>query len=796
MIKNYLKIAFRNLGRKKLFSFINIFGLSMGLAFFGLICVYIYDEAKVDKSQPENLYRVITAYNAQNLGDAELSTVGRALANAIREEVPEASSVIPIRTSFFNVSHKKEYFFENILYVGERFLTAFNFPLVAGNAGRALEQPYSVVLTESIAKKYFGSTNIVGQTLHLSDTIPCTVTAVIKDPTASHIDFDILLSFSTFTARQGDMSPWFTWDTYCYVQLNNKTSFDAAQKKISSLSMLHNKEQYSGVGYNVGHKLEPVTDIYLQSKLGGINVATGKMRQLYISGIIGLALLILACINFINLTTAYQSERIKEVGIRKTIGASAGSLRMQFVVETFVMVLAAGIVALGLIAFLLPYASVITEKKLTFSLLTQPSVIGFGVLILIATTVLAGWYPSLLLSRLRPMQSFRLHLGDKRRNPFSLRKVLVVFQFCVSIIIITGTIIASRQIEYMSKQPMGFSKNQVVVVPLRKVPRQQFRENYESIRQQVLQIPGVTMTSSAAAMPGRTGWGGQIVIPEGFSDNNSLTMEVIPSDHYYVDLLGIKMRSGRNFSTEFSTDAKDGVLLNETACQLIGWTPEEAIGKGIQTSGMNEGKVIGVMQDYHQHGLQEEIGPVLIFINPFSYNFMAMRVQTGDLSGAIASIENFWKQRFAGYPFEYFMLDDDFNLQYKSEERFARITSLFSLLTILIACLGLFGLAAYATQQRVKEIGVRKVLGASVSGITVMLSKDFLKLVIIAAVISFPVGWYIMNKWLDDFAYRININWSVFVLAGTAALLVALVTVSFQAIKAAIANPVKSLRTE
>ena len=796
MIKNYFKVAFRNLGRKKLISFINILGLSLGLAFFGLICIYIYDEWRTDKTQPANLYRVITSYDAKNMDHDELATVGRALVGAISEEVPEVNSVIPLRSAGFSIGHKKEYFYEEIVYAGEHFLKAFNYALLAGDPGTALQQPYSLVLTEKTAKKYFETADVVGRTLNLNDTIPCTVTAVIKNPGPSHIDFDILLSFSTFTTRGGDMSQWFTWDMTSYVQLKDHADPKATEKKISALSMLHNKSEYDHVGYNVGHKLEAVRDIYLHSNLGGMNTKTGKISQLYVFGIIGLALLVLACINFVNLTTAYQLERVKEVGVRKTIGASAPSLRLQFFTETFLMVILSGFIGFIFITLLLPYVGTIAEKELSISILAHPSVIIAGIGLLAITTVLAGWYPSLLLSRYRPMQSFRLHLGSKDRSVFAFRKVLVVFQFLVSILLIAGTVTASRQLKFMQEQPLGFSSKQVVVLPLRKIPYKVFRDNYESIRQQLLQVTGAVSVSSAAAMPGRTGWDGQVVVPEGFTEKNSLTMEVIPVDHHYVRTLGINMRSGRDYSAEFSTDGTNGVLLNETACKMIGWTPEEAIGKVIQTSGMNEGKVIGVMKDYHQHGLKQKIGPVLTFINPYSYGFMAVRSQPGRLAPTITSIEKFWKARFPGYPFEYFMLDDDFNLQYKAEKKLTDITTLFSGLTILIACLGLFGLVAYSTQQKVKEIGIRKVLGAGVSSITIMLSKDFLKLVIIASAIAFPLGWLLMNEWLSDFAYKINVSAWIFIAAGLIVLLVALVTVSFQAIKAAIANPVKSLRTE
>lgn len=795
MVKNYFKTAFRNLSRRKQFSFINIFGLALGLAFCSLIGIYVYDNWRVDKTQPQDLFRVITSYTSKNQGDAELSTVGRALVHAIEQDIASVKTVTPVKVAGFTVTHKNEHFYDKVLYAGEHFLTAFNFPLLAGNASVALQQPYSAVVTEDIAKKYFGNTNIIGETIYFNDTIPCKVTAVVKKPEPSHINFDILLSFSTFTTRQGDMSQWFTWDMNCYVQLKDKVSAAVAEKQIASLSMLYNKEEYNNVGYHVNHKLESVRDIYLYSKLGGINTITGKSRQLVIFGIIGLALLILACINFINLTTAYQAERIKEVGIRKTIGASVNSLQLHFITETFVMVIIAAIIAMGLMIVLLPYVSSIAEKELSLALFLKPSVAVGVIILLIITTLLSGWYPALLLSRLRPVQSFRIQ-SEASKSGVSLRKALVVFQFAISIILITGTVIASGQLKFMEQQPLGFAKENVLVVPLKKLPFKNFVENYESIRQQVTQITGVKSVTSAAAMPGRTGWGGQIVMPEGFTEQNSLTMEVIPVDHYYVKTLGITMKSGRDYSVDFITDKSNGVLLNETACKLIGWTPEEAINKKIQTSGMNEGRVIGVMKDYHQHGLQQKVGPVLTFIYPGSYNFMAIRFETENVNQTIASVNSFWEKKFSGYPFEYFMMDEDFNRQYKSERNLTDVITLFSLLTILVACLGLFGLTAYITSQRKKEIGIRKVLGASIANIVRMISNSFVKLILIASLLATPVAWFIMNKWLQDFAYRIEISGWTFVIAGIAGITIALITVSFQAIKAAIANPVKSLRTE
>jgi len=775
-----------------LFSFINIFGLALGLAFCALISIFIYDEWRVDKTQPSNLYRVITAYNSKDVGDASLNTVGRALVAAIKQEVPEVDKVIPVRSAGATIKQNNEYFYEKVFFAGEGFLEAFNYPLRSGVANQALKEPYSAVVTEQIAMKYFGTKDAIGKTLMLNDTIPYKITGVLTKPRPSHFDFDVLLSFSSFKA---DMTQWFTWDMTCYVTLKDGVDVKRTEQKISGLSMQHNGAEYKNVGYNVGHKLELVKDIYLHSQLGSLNKATGKIRQLYIFGLVGLALLLLACINFINLTTAYQAERAKEVGIRKTIGASAIALIRQFAIETFLMVTIAAILAIALVYFLLPYVGSIAEKEFSFELLTQPSVIAIAIALVLLTGLLAGWYPSMLLSRLQPMQSLRIQKSNKGQGPI-LRKVLVVFQFAISIILITGTIIASKQLRHMQSYDLGFNKEQVLVIPLKKVPFVDFTNNYESIKSQLQQIPGINSIGSAAAMPGRIGWDGQIVQPEGFSSQQTLTMEVIPIDHDYVKTLGIKLKAGRDLSKNFSTDARHAVLLNETACKLIGWTPEQAIGKSIATPGLDSGEVVGVMADYHQHGLQKKINPVLTFITPWGYRFMAMRINGKDMESTVEKVEAFWKQRFTGYPFEYFMLDDDFNIQYKSERNLARLISLFSILTILVACLGLFGLTAYITMKRTREIGIRKVLGATTGSVAGMLSKDFLKLVAIAILISVPVTWWMMSKWLEDFAYRINIPVWAFVLAGISALAIAMITVSFQAIKAAMVNPVKSLRSE
>jgi putative ABC transport system permease protein len=377
-----------------------------------------------------------------------------------------------------------------------------------------------------------------------------------------------------------------------------------------------------------------------------------------------------------------------------------------------------------------------------------------------------------------------------------LRQGLVVFQFGVSLVLIISTLVVSHQLKHMQNQELGFEKERVLAVELLKVPRRDFIENYESIRQQAQGLPGVQQVAGTAALPGHTGWGGQLVWVEGRPREQTVTLEVITVDHDYAKTLDLKIKSGRDYSREFGTDATTGVLLNETACRAFGWTPEEAVGQKLGTSGMESGEVIGVLADYHQHGLQQKIKPVLTFIAPYAFRYMALRLAPGDLSASVAQVEQFWKSRFPGYPFEYFFLDEDFNRQYKAEQRLARIFTVFASLAILIACLGLFGLATFTAQRRVKEIGVRKVLGAGTGSIVGLLTKDFLKLVLVAILVASPVAWYAMDTWLQDFAYRIDIPWWAFVASGVLAVAVAFATIGFQSIKAALMNPVKSLRSE
>jgi len=802
MWRNYWKIAFRGLVKRKVYTLTNVLGLTIGLAACGLIALYIYDEWRVDRQHQKGhrIYRVVT--NTGSGGKTELAahTVGRPLDLAIRREVPEVETVVPVHWANFKVKHNNQYYYDKQLFVGEDFLTTFTFPLLEGNAQTALREPYTLVLTESTARNYFGNRSALGKTLMLDDTIPFRVTGVLAEPQPSHLQFGILLSMPTFYATTGNREgEWFTWDEFCYVLLPEGANPAVAEKKISALSMKYNGPEYRNNGIEVTHSLEPMPSIYLHSSgipdPGGANRVAASARQLYLLGAIGAFLLLLACINFVNLTTAYQGERAKEVGIRKAIGAMYTALVSQFIGESLLLAFFAGLLALLVIIVTLPFLNSLTEKTIPLAVLTQPLTIGLVLVFLLLTGLLAGWYPALLLARFRPVETLKGQVVTSKGA--WLRRGLVVFQFCISLILIISTLVVGRQLRFMQTQKLGFDKERVLTVELRKLPRLDFIENYESLKQQVAALPNVKAVTGVSALPGRDGWPGQIVYPEGRSRQQTLSMEVIPVDHDYAKTLGLTIRHGRDYAKQLSTDAGHAVLLNEAACKAIGWQPEEAVGKGIVTAGLEKGQVVGVMADFHQHGLQEKIKPLLTFITPpYTYRYLTLRLGPGDLKTSVAGVEQFWHQRFPGYDFDYYFLDEDFNRQYKSEQKLSTLFGVFGGLAIFIACLGLFALTTFTAERRTKEIGIRKVLGASVVSIVGLLSKDFLTLVLGAILIASPIAWYAMKQWLQDFAYQVDLAWWLFGLAGLGALVIAFLTVSFQSIRAALMNPVKSLKTE
>ncbi|WP_234736844.1 ABC transporter permease [Tellurirhabdus bombi] len=788
--------------KQKLYTFINVFGLSLGLAACGLIALYIFEEWRVDRfhEKGNRIYRVVTTNVEEGQSTVAANSVGRPLAKAIKEEVPEVEAVVPVRQANYPIKHDNQYFFDKELFVGADFLTTFTFPLLEGDPKTALRDPYTLVLTESTARKYFGTRSALGKMLMLNDTLPFKVTGVMADPQPSHLNFQVLLSMATNYAINGTSNDaWFTWDEYCYVLLPEAANRVLAEKKIAALPMKYNGPEYRGNGMQVGQSLELLPTIYLNSQgagdAGAGNRVASSAKQLYLLGAIGLFLLLLACINFVNLTTARQGERAKEVGVRKAIGAAYSGLVGQFIGESLLLAFLAGLLAILFIIGLLPLLNELTERNISAGILAQPLTILLGLGFLLLTGLLAGWYPALLLARFRPVDTMK-GLTVTAKGAW-LRRGLVVFQFCISLVLIISTLVVVRQLRFMQSQSLGFDKERVLTIELRKLPRVDFIEHYETIKQQLAALPNVQLTTGVSALPGRDGWNGQIVYPEGRPREQAFSLEVIPVDHDYVKTLGLTIRQGRNFSKAHPTDAGHAVLLNEAACKAMGWQPAEAVGKRIETAGLENGEVVGVVADFHQHGLQNKIKPILTFITPaYTYRYLAVRLGMGDLQASIERLGKFWQNRFPGYEFNYYFLDEDFNRQYQTERRLSTLSGVFAGIAILIACLGLFALTIFTAEQRTKEIGIRKVLGASVVSIVRLLSKDFLKLVVLGVIIASPIAWWAMSHWLQDFAYRIEVEWWIFAVAGLLAIGIALLTVSFQSIKAALKNPVKSLKTE
>lgn len=797
MLNNHLKLFFRQFKKRPLNSVVNILGLAIGLAVCGLIGMYIASEMSIDHfhENGERIYRVNSWLKSPNGQSSSIPTIGRPVAQTIAEEVPEVEMVVPMHRYGTSILHEQKRFYEEVYFAGEHFFEVFSFPLLEGSPASALKDPYTVVLTESIKKKYFGDEPALGKTLIMDDSTQFQVTGVAKDPPPTHLHVEVLASMATFYAMGADLTQWFTLDGYCYVMLGAQTSYETAAAKMENIPMEKAGDMFNDYGYVCKLELDPLKDIHLNGKAIYGMKPSGDLKRLKLLGMIALFVLLIGCINFINLTTAQTAERAKEIGIRKTIGASQWALIGQTLREALLLVFMSSIVAALLMDLGLPLFNDLTEQTLSLHFFLQADIWPAILLFLLLTGLLAGIYPAISQARLRPIDSLKGEYREGKAGS-NLRQMLVVAQFGISIVLIISTIVVFRQLNFMQNSELGFNKEQMLVIDARKTPRKEFIENYETLKQELQSVAGVEQVAGTTAIPGRMGWGGQLVRPEGAPEDMNYNMEVIPSDHDYVSTLGLKVKAGRDFLRTHSTDAEIGVLLNEKACEVFGWTPEEAIGRKIWTMGRDGGQVVGVLENYHQHGLQREINATVNFISTRTYRYLMVPLNTRDYQSTIQSVKAAWEAQFPGYPFDYQFLDDAFNQQYQSEARLSRTFGIFSLLGILTACLGLFGLSVFMAEKRTKEIGIRKVLGATVQQLVSLLSKDYLKLVLFAIFLGAPIAWYLMENWLQNFAYHINFKWWMVALAGGLALVIALLTVSLHAIRAAMANPIHALKDE
>ena len=793
MIKNYLKIAFRNLWRHRVFSFINIMGLTVGMAACFLIFLYVQFELSYDgfNSKADRIYRIVADIKTPS-ETLNADCPAWAVPPFAKLDFPEIEAAV--RTTGDNLLVRKgdiKFQEDNVLWADSDFFKIFDYKLIKGDPKSALRNQFSVILTESTAKKYFGKDDPMGQTLLFTgDALPTKVTGVMKDmPENSIMKSDMLLSMTTITQNfnKGIDSQWGNYGAKAYILLRPGVNAKALEKKFPDFLERRNGTEMKQSKMYPTLYLENLRDVYLRSTRNGNK--SGNIKNVYIFSIIAIFILVIACINFINLTTARSSERAKEVGIRKVVGAMRTQLARQFIGESIIICLIAFLLAIGLSVLFLPLFNQLAGKTISTGIFHHLNYIFLLFITSIGIGVLAGAYPALVLSSFQPVVVLKGRFSTGMKG-ILLRKGLVVAQFTISVALIVATIIVYNQLKYMRNQDLGFNKDQKIIIDSHGDPGK------DAFRQQVSAIPNVLGTAYSSSVPG----GGN---PGAYSqvENSKGEMQIANLDLYFVDfdyipMFKIKVVAGRPFSRDFQSDTTQSMVVNEATVKLLGYSsPEKIIGKKFDQWGRN-GVVIGVVKDFHFRSLQQMIKPLSMRIEKGGWNLVCINVSSKNLPATIAAIEQKWKANMPLRPFSYYFLDEFFDKQYRSEDRFGKLFLNFAVLAIFISCLGLLGLASYSTMQRTKEIGIRKVLGASVNDIVGLLSGEFLKLVLISFVIATPVAWYFMHSWLQDFAYRINISVWIFLAAGITALLIAIFTVSFQAIRAAIANPVKSLRTE
>ncbi len=803
MFKNYFKSAWRNIRKNKLFSFINIIGLSLGIATSFIIMLYVEDELSYDRfnKNADDIVRVVFHANISG-GAISESCVMPPVAQTMKKDFPEvkdATRLMDYGTP--KILYKdKNYNGDRLAYVDPNFFNIFSLSIIEGNHNDPLTQPNSIVLTESTAKKYFGNESAIGKALQIvNDSTNYTITAVIKNiPSNSHFHFGL---FASMKSRKDALSDsWLTSSYYTYLLLNRGTDRKTIESMMPAMVVKYmgpqmqqkmglSLEEFTTKGNTLGLALQPLTSIHLYSHTTNELEPGGNASYVYIFAAIALFMLIVACINFINLSTAGASKRAKEVGIRKVAGSGKFQLISQFLFESIFITFFALSVALVLVELSLPAFNAISGRNLVMDQNPFLALIGLGLIV----GIIAGIYPAFYLSSFKPILVLKGKLTGSYKS-FGLRSSLVVFQFFIAVVLIIGTIVVYQQMKYLQNKDLGYNKEQLVTIP----NSYALGKNEQVFKQQMLQDPRIVNATASWYKPaGPSYFNNAIAYPKG---NDKLVVNGVDYhvDEQYIPTMGMKVIGGRNFSKDFATDSL-AIILNESAAKSLGWNNSTALGKIVIRQNSSRGNnvafhVIGVVKNFNFKSLHEAIGPLYMTLMP--EGGLIFRIKTTDIPGLLTTMKKDWDNYNTGEPFTYSFMDDLFNKAYTTEQKTGIILNIFSILVILVACLGLFGLVTYTAEQRTKEIGIRKVLGASITQVTGMLSKDFLKLVLIASLIAFPVAWWAMNTWLQSFAYRINISWWVFVIAGSAAILIALLTISFQSIKAALANPVKSLRTE
>lgn len=808
MIKNLIKTAFRNLLKNKGFTAINVLGLALGLATCMLIVFYVFDELSYDRYnlRSDRIYRVNNDIKFNGTSDS-YAVSPSPLAAALKSDFPEIEEVARFRgKGGAQIKKGNQNIPEDMMaYADSTIFKVFTLPMLDGDPATALKEPHCVVINEKIAKKYFDRVNVVGEILTFNDTAQYKITGVIKDiPKQSHFNYDFLISMPTLAESRDNA--WFSSNFNTYLVLKPgadykklEAKFDAFYKKHAGpqlQSILHlNFKTFEQAGNYVRINLTPIKDIHLKSNRVAEIDANGDIKTVYIFSAIAIFILLIACVNFMNLSTARSSNRAREVGVRKVLGSPRKYLIAQFLTESILVTLFGALIALLAAWALLPLFNQMSGKELVITPQILSWLLPFLLAIIIIIGCMAGSYPALYLSGFQPIEVLKGKLTAGFKGGF-LRSFLVVFQFSISIFLIIGTLVIYNQLQYIQNKDLGYNRDHVLSI----ANVNSLGNAAKTFKQAVKSLAGVKNASIGEALPTWNYGNNETIFKDKVPDQKrALGTQFWGIDEDYINTLGIKLVAGRNFSAEMVTDST-GLIINESAAKLLAYT--DPLNQTLYAPMDNQLKVvkayhvIGVMKDFNFRSLRENVTPLVFYLTPRGGAF-SVKINTSNIPALLSQLKNKWKELSPNQQFSYSFMDDEFNNIYNTEQRTGKIAVAFTSLAVIIACLGLFGLAAYAAEQRTKEIGIRKVLGANVSTIVTMLSKDFIGLVLISIAVASPFAWWLMQSWfLQSFAYRQNIQWWVFVVAGFGALLIAFITISFQSIKAALSNPVHSLRSE
>lgn len=789
---NYFKIVWRNMMKSKVFSFINIFGLAIGITVCMMIYLFIMNEFSFDRfhTNEKNIYRVMRGFD-DNGAKRKVPSTSPPYAPALISDFPHAikrtlrveysNGLITVDNNSFN--EKK------VLMTDANFFSFFSFPLIEGDTATALKDPGSVVLTKSTAKKYFGNQNPVGKMIMMDQNLSLKVTGVAEDaPYNSHLDFDLIVPLANY-AHFATFNDWPRNRLYTYVELNKSVSATQLEKSFPAFMDKYMGRDMTRMGMHFELSLTPLSEIYFEPFTSDA-VRHGDKSIVYIFFSVAILILLIACINFMNLSTIRAVERSKEIGVRKVMGALRSGLIWQFIGESFILTIFACILSMGLLVAFMPLYNSILDQHLTISRALLPISL-FLPAVTLSVVFLAGIYPAFFLTSFSPIESLKGKLSLGKKSVF-FRQSMVVIQFGISVLLIIGTMIIMNQIKFVRNKDVGYNKEQTAVI---KVDNLDLLNGREAFKNQLINNDNISSVSFMSGEPGGF-FDGMTFDVEG-KDGQMWKSQTEFSDLDYVKTLGLKIVAGRDFSSSFATDTSNAVLINQTAAAELGFTPEKAIGRWIQNVQRDSTKrlIVGVVQDFNFTSLKQKIAPLVIA--PYlDYRVVLVRIKPGHLTPGIAAIKDAYNRVARSFPFEYSFLDQKFEVFYKKDIRQQTILSIFSSLAIFVACMGLFGLASFIIAKRVKEIGIRKVLGSSAQGIVLLLLKDLLKPVLVATIIAIPFGYFFMSRWLENFAYRTSLHWWIFILAAFIAIGIAIFTVCFHAIKAAIANPIRSLRSE